>query len=216
MRPCDAASPLPGMLKKYRRREEEDQEGGDNLWPGASYTSFLRRWVFICSVGQGDIEPWGLLPTNPLSYLGSDKHSRVLTGDGGRRAHPSLSPRPRRSVRKYCRANTTDAHISPPPFVLDRGACACVCALPPKIRTTIKRVGITLKGGAGAERGGKGREEMSWESRPEFCPRFIASCFFDSSTAEKFVKEGRGRKKERKEDLLNFRILFPPPSPSRP
>ncbi len=49
--------PCLRMLKKYRRREEEDQEGGDNLWPGASYTSFLRRWVFICSVGQGDIEP---------------------------------------------------------------------------------------------------------------------------------------------------------------
>ncbi len=191
--------PCLRMLKKYRRREEEEQEGGDNLWPGASYTSFLRRWVFICSVGQGDIEPRGLLPTNPLSYLGSDKHSRVLTGDGGRRAHPSLSPRPRRSVRKYCRANTTDAPISSPPFVLDRGACACVCALPPKIRTTIKRVGITLKGGAGAERReGKGRNELGIETR--ILSAFYCLLFFSTPQQQRNLsrREEEGRKKGRR------------------
>ncbi len=83
----------------------------------------------------------------------------------------------------------------------------CVRALPPKIRTAIKRVGITLKGGAGAERGGEGREEMSWDRDPNFVRVLLPLVFFDS-TAEKFVKEERGRK----EDLLNFRILFPPPS----
>ena len=70
----------------------------------------------------------------------------------------------------------------------------CVCALPPKIRTTIKRVGITLKGGAGAERGGKGREEMSWDRDPNFV-RVLLSLVFSTSLQQRNLsrrkEEGR-------------------------